>query len=455
MTSPPIPALTLLATAASEASREIARAPAAVRNRAIRRIADAVVENTHAILTANRIDVTAARSGGMSPALLDRLTLTRERLVRIAEDARRVAELPDPLEGRSDEQVLESGLRLHQRRIPLGVLGVIYEARPNVTVDVGVLALKSGNAALLRGGSETLASNKAIAEVMSQALSYEGLPPEAISMVTDPDRNLVLELLHLDALVDVIIPRGGAGLHEFCRANSRIPVLTGGIGICHLYVDESADLARAVEVIHNAKTQRPSVCNALDTLLVHEGIADSFLPVVADRLRDADVCLRVDAEAARILGVVPETTQATASSATGGSATQRLASRSALESDGPPEGLLLAGPGDFDTEWLALTLGVRIVEGLDGALDHIRHHSTRHSDGILTETEDHAARFVNEVDSAAVYVNASTRFTDGSQFGLGAEVAVSTQKLHARGPVGLEALTTYKWVGIGDYHVRG
>jgi glutamate-5-semialdehyde dehydrogenase len=350
--------------------------------------------------------------------------LNESRLAGIADSLRQVAGLPDPVGEAFDEGTLPNGLEVRKQRVPLGVLGVIYEARPNVTVDVAGLALKSGNAVILRGGSETLNSNRALVASLQGALTQSGVPNDAIQFIDSPDRALVLELLHLKDHVDMIIPRGGAGLHDFCRENSHIPVITGGIGICHLFVDESADLEAALRIIHNAKTQRPSVCNALDTVLVHRNIAQGFLPRLVDHLAPAGVTFRAEPLAAGML------------------------SHASLASVAP------AGEKDFDTEWLSLVLGLKVVEGLDEAVEHIAAHSTAHSDGILTRTQEHAERFVAEVDSAAVYVNASTRFTDGNELGLGAEVAISTQRLHARGPMALRELTTYKWVIVGDWHVR-
>jgi glutamate-5-semialdehyde dehydrogenase len=316
-------------------------------------------------------------------------------------------------------------LKVRKQRVPLGVLAVIYESRPNVTVDVAGLALKSGNAAILRGGSETIRSNTALWNAIQHGLADSGIPADAIQLVTDPDRRLVLELLQQDRTVDMVIPRGGAGLHEFCRQNSRIPVITGGIGICHLFVDASADQRKAIEVIRNAKIQRPTVCNALDTALVHESIATEFRPWLVERLAADGVLFRVDEGAYAALGGKFR------------------------------EVVTPAFVTDFDTEWLSLILGLKVVSGVDEAIEHISAHSTGHSDGILTNDAGNAERFVSLVDSAAVYVNASTRFTDGSQMGLGAEIAISTQRLHARGPMGLRELTTYKWVVQGDYQVRG
>ncbi len=410
--------LETIGRAAREAARILAIEPTARRNAALLAVADALEGAAPAILEANALDLDDARARGLSPALLDRLALDPGRLAALAADTRKVAALPDPVGAEFDSRVLPNGMRLCKRRVPIGVLGVIYEARPNVTIDVAALCLKTGNAAILRGGSETRRSNIALVRAVGEALAACALPAAAVQYIEDPDRAAVAALLRLDRYVDMIIPRGGEGLHRLCREESTIPVITGGMGICHIYVDESADLERAVDIIENAKVQRPSVCNALDTLLVHRRVAPALLPAVAARL--AGVELRADPEALALLG----------------------------------EAAVAAGPDDFDQEWLSLVLGVRVVEGLDEAIRHIHEHSTEHSDSILTNDWRRAQRFTDEVNSAAVYVNASTRFTDGGQFGLGAEVAVSTQKLHARGPMGLEELTTYKWIGIGDGHVR-
>lgn len=395
------------------------------KNGALEAIAAAIEANAPVILSENAADIEQARAGGLSDALLDRLLLNEDRLVGLAADTRKIIDLPDPIGSDISGRVLPNGLRLTKRRVPIGVLGVIYEARPNVTIDIATLCLKTGNAVILRGGSETLRSNVALTKIIRDALAATGLPPDAVQYIDDPDRALVTQLLKLDEYVDMIVPRGGARLHELCRKQSTIPVITGGIGICHVYIDESADLERAVDIVENAKVQRPSVCNALDTLLVHRSVAGKALPAIVHRLADSDVEIRADAESAAILSGVDH--RAT---------------------------VLAAGPDDFDQEWLSLVLGIRVVPDLDEAISHIHEHSTEHSDSILTNSQANAERFVAEVNSAAVYVNASTRFTDGGQFGLGAEVAVSTQKLHARGPMGLEELTTYKWVVIGDGHIR-
>jgi glutamate-5-semialdehyde dehydrogenase len=416
--------LTEIGQRARVAARELARATTAQKNEALLRLADQLIANCAEALAANARDVAEAQAAGLSPAMIDRLWLNESRLNAIAADLRRLAELPDPIGEAFDAAELPNGLKVRKQRVPLGVLGVIYEARPNVTLDVAGLAIKTGNAAILRGGSETLNSNRALVVLVRQTLAEAGLPHDAVQFVDDPDRARVMELLQLDAYVDIIIPRGGNALHEFCRQHSRIPVITGGIGICHLFVDETADLAKALDVIYNAKVQRPSVCNALDTALVHRAVAADFIPRLVSHLSPAGVTFRADPSLIADLQL-------------------------------PTSTVLLAGPNDFDTEWLSLVLGLKVVDSLDEAIGHIAAHSTGHSDGILTRNDQNAERFVTEVDSAAVYVNASTRFTDGAQLGLGAEVAISTQRLHVRGPMGLRELTTYKWVIIGDNHVRG
>ena len=415
---------------ARKASRQFARLSSERKNAILLAIAEGLQSASKEILEANASDIAAGKDAGLTAALLDRLTLNPERIEGIIYELRGVAGLPDPVGEIFEAQTLPNGLRVHKQRVPLGVLAVIYEARPNVTIDVAGLALKTGNAVILRGGSETLNSNRALVAVIRRALQACELPADIVQFIDDPDRALVGELLQMHEYVDMLIPRGGASLHKFCRENSRIPVITGGIGICHLFVDSSADLKAAVNVIHNAKVQRPSVCNALDTVLVHQDIAAAFLPAMAERLHQSGVSLRVDPDALSFFsGQNPD-------------------------EESLPAYIVPAGAQDFDTEWLSLILGVKVVPGLEEAIAHIEAHSTAHSDGILTRDEAHAQRFVSEVNSAAVYVNASTRFTDGGQLGLGAEVAISTQRLHARGPMGLRELTTYKWVIQGENHIR-
>lgn len=407
---------------AKAASRGLARTTSDQRADAVRAVAAALRVDSAVILEANRQDCAAAASRGMSASLLDRLKLDAPRLDRLIADTEAVAELADPTGTTIESRTLPTGLELSRLRVPLGVIGVIYEARPNVTVDIAALCLRTGNAAILRGGSETQRSNSALVTSIQRGLSSAGINPEAVQAIGSTDRKYVRELLRLERWVDMIIPRGGSGLHRLCREEGTIPVITGGIGICHAFVDESADISSALDIVENAKVQRPSVCNALDTVLVHRSAAAEFVPRLVERLVPLGVTLHADSEALKLAG--------------------------------ERDGVAGAGPEDFDREWLSLNLGVRIVASLEEAIDHIEDHGSRHSDTILTSDEGNADRFVQGVDSAAVYVNASTRFTDGGEFGLGAEVAVSTQKLHARGPMGLEALTTYKWVGRGAGQVR-
>lgn len=409
--------------AAKAASYRLAQLSAREKNAALEMIADNLEAQAATILAANEQDLAEARENGLSEAMLDRLQLNPARLSGIASDVRQVCRLADPVGQMIDGGMLDSGLRIERRRVPLGVVGVIYEARPNVTLDVASLCLKTGNAVILRGGKETWRTNAATVRVIQSALEACGLPAGAVQAIESPDRALVNEMLRMDQYIDMLIPRGGAGLHKLCREQSTIPVITGGIGVCHIFVDESADIAPALNVIVNAKTQRPSTCNTVETLLVHTAIADRFLPELSNVMAQRGVTLHADAAALVALSSGPAT-------------------------------VVPVKAEEYDNEFLSLDLNVKLVSGLDDAIDHIRAHGTQHSDAILTRTLRNADRFVNEVDSSAVYVNASTRFTDGGQFGLGAEVAVSTQKLHARGPMGLEALTTYKWIGYGDDTIR-
>ncbi|CAM8039676.1 glutamate-5-semialdehyde dehydrogenase [Citrobacter freundii] len=409
--------------AAKAASYKLALLSSREKNRVLETIADELEAQTESILSANVQDVEQARANGLSDAMLDRLALTPARLKAIADDVRQVCNLADPVGQVIDGGLLDSGLRLERRRVPLGVIGVIYEARPNVTVDVASLCLKTGNAAILRGGKETYRTNAATVAVIQKALEACGLPAAAVQSIDNPDRALVAEMLRMDKHIDMLIPRGGAGLHKLCREQSTIPVITGGIGVCHIYVDDTAEIAPALKIIVNAKTQRPSTCNTVETLLVHQDIAARFLPALSQQMAQSGVTLHGDEMALATLKA-------------------------------GPANVVAVKAEEYDDEFLSLDLNVKIVTSLDDAIAHIREHGTQHSDAILTRTLRNADRFVNEVDSSAVYVNASTRFTDGGQFGLGAEVAVSTQKLHARGPMGLEALTTYKWVGFGDDTIR-
>ena len=410
--------------AAREASRFLMNASTNRKNEFLLKLADTLDSSRGAIIAANKLDYDAADQ--LTPAMRDRLLLNDARIDGIIRDVRHVAELPDPVGECFDEMPHKDGLKIHKERTPLGVVAVIYESRPNVTIDSASLLVKSGNAAILRGGKETVRTNEALMAAVTEALVSVGFPEDCVQCILSPDRTLVGELLAMDQYVDMLIPRGGAGLHEFCRKNSRIPVITGGIGVCHIFLDETADMVRSFEVIRNAKVQRPTVCNALETLLVHRNIADAAIPDLCEFLASDGVVMCADPRAMEIL--------------------ERANVRSEFFEEVRDE--------DYDKEWLSLRLNVKVVDDLAEAIAHIQEHGTGHSDSILTEDEDNARAFVAQVNSAAVYVNCSTRFTDGSELGLGAEIAISTQPLHARGPMALRELTTYKWVIRGDYNSR-
>lgn len=406
---------------AKEASREIGMADNDLRQALLRDIAAVLRENADSILEANARDLSAT-----DPAdpMRDRLLLTIERIDGIARDCEAVAGLPDPI-GQDFDERTRGDLAIWRRRVPFGVIGIIYESRPNVTVDVATLCLRSGNAVVLKGGSEARHSNEAFVRIMRKVLELHHISPAAITLLDSGNRDLVTALITARGYVDLLIPRGGAGLIAFVRENATVPCIETGAGVCHLFVDDSADISRSVPVIVNAKTQRPSVCNALDTLLVHEAVAADLFRALAPELLAKGVEIFADADA------------------------------HALLRDIYPSNLLLpAGDDDFGREFLSLRLAVKIVPSLEAALAHIAQFSSQHSEVILSETSEHQDLFLQTVDAAAVYVNASSRFTDGGQFGLGCEVGISTQKMHARGPMGLEALTTYKWLGRGQYSVR-
>lgn len=412
-----------LGIAAKQAAFELSQSTSKQKDFALNTIADLLILNSDQILIANQKDVQLAKESGLSDAIIDRLLLTEERLKTIAKDVLNVMGLKDPIGEMIDGYTLKSGLRLQRKRVPIGVIGVIYEARPNVTIDIVSLCLKTGNAVILRGGKETINTNTVLIKIIQDALGRTDLPANAVQTITNPDRKFITQLLKLDRYVDMIIPRGGAALHQLCREQSTIPVITGGIGVCHIYIDETADFIKALPIIVNAKTQRPSTCNTLETLLVHRNIAKQFLPMLSQIMAENDVKLHANEEARAILDI---------------------------------NGALVELVTDIELrqEWLSKDLNVIIVDSLTDAVEHIREYGSGHSESILTRNLINAEKFVNLVDAAAVYVNASTRFTDGAQFGLGAEVAVSTQKLHARGPMGLDALTTYKWIGYGDDLIR-
>lgn len=413
-------AITSIARTAKTASRSLASAPRAVKDEALLAMAAALVEE-HAILEANALDVQRAEEAGMKPGLVDRLTLTESRVLGIADALRDLVALPDPVGEVVRGSTLPNGLRLRQVRVPMGVVGMIYEARPNVTVDAAGLGIKSGNAMILRGGSAAAQTNTVIVRVLGDALQSVGLPRELVQSIDQYGREGAVELMRARGLVDVLIPRGGADLIQTVVRESLVPTIETGVGNCHVYVDASADLEMARRIVFNSKVQRPGVCNAAETLVVHADIAADFLPDMGRDLVEAGVTLHADGEAARLLGVssVP------------------------------------AAEEDWATEYLSLDLAVRVVPDLDAALDHIRAYSTGHTEAIVTSSLAAAHRFTRELDAAALLVNASTRFTDGGQFGLGAEIGISTQKLHARGPMGLAELTTTTWLVEGDGQVRG
>jgi glutamate-5-semialdehyde dehydrogenase len=411
-------------TEAKRASRALARASTADRDRALLAVADALEAKAETIIAANSKDLEAGRDAGLDDALMDRLLLDKTRLAAIAGDVRKVAELEDPSGRLLDEFTLYNGLKVRKYAVPLGVIAVVYEARPNVTIDAAVLAIKSGNAIVLRGSSAAAHSNAVLAGVARDAIASAGLPEAAISIVTGGDRDELKELATQEGVIDLIIPRGGEGLKKALKAVASVPVIYAAAGNNHVYVDASADLASAVEIVENAKVQRPGVCNAAETLLVHKDVAAELLPKLVERMNADGVELRADPQARALIG-----------------------ERAAALKD--------AEDADWDTEYLALILAVKIVDSIDAAIEHINLHGTGHSEAIVTGSEEAAEQFSRAVDAACVYVNASTRFTDGGEFGMGAEIGISTQKLHARGPLALRELCTYKYVVQGDGQVRG
>ena len=416
--------LELQAKLAKVASRKLAHTSTEIKNRALLNIADGLITQQKTVLEANQIDYNQAKKTGMSEAMLDRLLLNSSRIQAMADDVRTVAALPDPVGEMFDMKTMPNGMQLGKRRVPLGVIASIYESRPNVTIDISSLCMKSGNAVILRGGKETIHSNSALVKIACDACNNAGLPDEIIQFIDSPERALANRLFTMREYIDLLIPRGGADLIRFVAENATMAVVTGGIGVCHTYVDKRADIVKAVAIAYNAKVQRPTVCNALDTLLVHRDIATSFLPVIAAEWAKAGVEMHCDDRAMDI-----------------------LKSNTSLH-------LSIATSEDWGKEFLALVAAIKVVNSTDEAINHIERYGSGHSEAIVTDDYPAAMRFLDEVDSAVVYVNASTRFTDGSQFGLGAEVGISTQKLHARGPLGLKELTTYKWTVMGDGQIR-
>ncbi len=413
-------ALEIIGQKAKEAEPKLRILDKACKDEVLLRSADYLVQETAFILKANEQDMENGRNKGMKEGLLDRLKLTEERIAGMAEGLRQIAALPDPIGEIISEWTPENGLDIKKVRVPLGVIGIIYEARPNVTADAFGLCFKTGNPVVLRGGSDAFYSNQAIVEVLQRALTDCGCPAQAVQLLSDTSRETASAFMRLNQYIDVLIPRGSAGLIATVVNNSTIPVIETGSGNCHIYVDEDADLQMAVNIVYNAKTQRIGVCNACESLVVHRKVKDAFLPALAERLSEKKVELRGD-EAAR--EAVPSMTAATSE--------------------------------DWGTEYLDYILSVKTVDSVDEAIAHINCYNTGHSEAIITENKEHAEQFLREVDAAAVYVNASTRFTDGFEFGFGAEIGISTQKLHARGPMGLEALTSYKYEICGNGQVRG
>ena len=409
-----------MGAASKNASRELAITGTDAKNAALEAIAQALEDRCDEWLNANRIDLENARGAGMRSSLIDRLELSKKRVAGVARGVREAAALTDPVGEIIRETVRPNGLLIQKKRVPLGVIGIIYEARPNVTVDAAALCLKSGNACILRGGKEAIYSNRTVVQIMREALKASGLPEDAIQLVQDTSRESAQELMRLDKYIDVLIPRGGAGLIRAVTKQSCVPVIRTGEGVCHVYVDRSADLDMAAKILENAKCSRPSVCNAAECVLVHEAVAEAFWEKALPLLDRHGVRLRADEAAKALLGDRAEA----------------------------------ADESDWDCEYGDYTLAVKTVSGIDEAMEFIALHGTQHSECIVTEDPSAAERFLNEVDAAAVYVNASTRFTDGGEFGLGAEIGISTQKLHARGPMGLEEMTSWKYVITGKGQVR-
>jgi glutamate-5-semialdehyde dehydrogenase len=404
---------------AKAASRELAKTGVLIRNAALNNAAKALLDNREYIKAENEKDINAALKNNMKPAMVDRLTLTDARIDSMAEGLFQIVQLENPIGSVNSMKQRPNGLMIGKKKVPLGVVAIIYESRPNVTADAFGLTLKSGNAVILRGGSDAINSNKAIVKVLIDSLRASGVNPDAIQLITDTDRALVTELMHMNEYVDVIIPRGGAGLIKNVVSNSTVPVIETGTGNCHIYVDEYADFKMADDIIINAKTQRIGVCNACESLVVHSSVADKFIPEIAGLLREKNVEIRGDERACAIdKRIIPATQE------------------------------------DWGTEYLDLIISLKVVDSIDEAIEHINTYNTGHSESIITKDYDNAQKFLNEIDAAAVYVNASTRFTDGFEFGFGAEIGISTQKIHARGPMGLDALTTFKYVIYGSGQIR-
>lgn len=407
-------------TLARDAAQKLLSVSTAVKDRALDAIADALIERTEEVIAANELDLKSAEENGVRKSMMDRLRLTPERIKGIADGVREVRALRDPIGEVTSMWTRPNGLQIGRRRVPMGVIAIIYEARPNVTVDAAVLCLKTSNATILRGGKEAVHSNVALMKIMQDAAYAAGIPEGTLNIIEDTSRETATALMKMNGYVDMLIPRGGKGLIKSVVENATVPVVETAAGNCHVYVDGAADLDMAADIVMNAKVQRPSVCNAAETLLIDKDIADEFVPVIFGKLQEAGVEIRAD-EAAKAIY---------------------------------PDGVKDATEDDWYTEYNDYILAVKIVDGLDEAIEHINKYNTKHSEAIVTESYSNAQRFLNEVDAAAVYVNASTRFTDGNEFGFGAEIGISTQKMHARGPMGLEALTSVKYIIYGDGQIR-
>ena len=405
------------------ASFELSISSTEDRNKVLDKVSQLLSERITDIVSANQIDYESGKTSGLNDQMLDRLLLTPERIEGMATDVQTIKSLSDPIGEIIEQKTLENGIELKKVRVPLGVLGSIYESRPNVTIDIASLAIKSGNAALLRGGKESVNSNIVLTQILKDALSNAGLPESAVGLITDPDRSIVDEMLGLDEYIDLLVPRGGAGLIKHVYETASMPVVAGGIGVCHAFIDENADPQKVIPIVINSKTQRPTVCNALDTVLVHKNADKLMIQNMISELLDHQVEVRADEQILQHITVDNSLIKA-------------------------------ASEDDWGTEFLSLVISIKTVDSLQEALEHIKTHGSGHTEAILSEDKPSQDTFTRTIDAAAVFVNASTRFTDGSQFGLGAEVGISTQKFHARGPLGLKELTSYKWIGIGNGQVR-
>ena len=413
------------AKAANTASRKLASTSSEVKNSALIAIAEAIEANHMSIMRANDQDLNTAKRDGLNFHMMDRMTLTKSRVKDMADAARNIASLEDPINEILEQRDMPNGLNLQRVRVPLGVIGVIYESRPNVTIDIATLCLKSGNGVVLRGGKECILTNTVLAKIVKNAINSVGISSDVVQFVETTDRALVKEMLQMDDVIDLMIPRGSAELVKFVGENAKMPAITGGVGVCHTYIDSDANLEDSLNIVVNAKTKRPTVCNAMDTLLIHQSVAREFLPKLATELGVREVELRADGRSISVLDALAGGVK-----------------------------VVPAKSDDFGTEFLGLIASIKIVDSIDEAMDHIAEYGSRHSEAIISENSETIDKFLNEVDAGAVFANTSTYFNDGGQFGLGAEVAISTNKLHARGPMGLKEITTYKWKVRGQGQIR-